>query len=469
MKYIQKISAKLDFLNHDLNIDLKGRNLILTGKNGVGKTRFLNQLNSVALNKLIHEIPHLSQQHYSCKERIINIISSEIQNISPNLIFQQHLEELTKLLIKTDSYNIIENRKFVEIAKQLKAIIIQNQSLSNDENYRYRHSQIHEIEHYFNELGYMNSHENIDLVVTGIGNLSENIQASKVTFNFFPAHRQSQITASTNTTDLNQYINTAKHEYSSKLGQFLEQYLLNIKIEKSLALSEEQDTDHADQIDEWFTKFDEDLKFLFEDSTTQLKFNYKLRKFSLLQSYREFTFQSLSSGFTAIFDIYSDLLMRSRLLNILPNELNGVVLIDEIDAHLHISLQKKILPFLSQSFPEIQFIVSTHSPFVIASTNNDTVVYDLSTGEFFEEDLSLYSHESIIKELFHVKDDNENLKRLSNQLLQFINSENSIQDLNLIQGLLDDIKKDFEKLSVELQLQYMVAKNKLHKLKHEGK
>ena len=469
MKYIQKISAKLDFLNHDLNIDLKGRNLILTGKNGVGKTRFLNQLNSVALNKLIHEIPHLSQQHYSCKERIINIISSEIQNISPNLIFQQHLEELTKLLIKTDSYNIIENKKFVEIAKKLKAIIIQNQGLSNDENYRYRHSQIHEIEHYFNELGYMISHENIDLVVTGIGNLSENIQASKVTFNFFPAHRQSQITASTNTTDLNQYINTAKHEYSSKLGQFLEQYLLNIKIEKSLALSEEQDTDHADQIDEWFTKFDEDLKFLFEDSTTQLKFNYKLRKFSLLQSYREFTFQSLSSGFTAIFDIYSDLLMRSRLLNILPNELNGVVLIDEIDAHLHISLQKKILPFLSQSFPEIQFIVSTHSPFVIASTNNDTVVYDLSTGEFFEEDLSLYSHESIIKELFHVKDDNENLKRLSNQLLQFINSENSIQDLNLIQGLLDDIKKDFEKLSVELQLQYMVAKNKLHKLKHEGK
>ena len=469
MKYIQKISAKLDFLNHDLNIDLKGRNLILTGKNGVGKTRFLNQLNSVALNKLIHEIPHLSQQHYSCKERIINIISSEIQNISPNLIFQQHLEELTKLLIKTDSYNIIENKKFVEIAKKLKAIIIQNQGLSNDENYRYRHSQIHEIEHYFNELGYINSHENIDLVVTGIGNLSENIQASKVTFNFFPAHRQSQITASTNTTDLNQYINTAKHEYSSKLGQFLEQYLLNIKIEKSLALSEEQDTDHADQIDEWFTKFDEDLKFLFEDSTTQLKFNYKLRKFSLLQSYREFTFQSLSSGFTAIFDIYSDLLMRSRLLNILPNELNGVVLIDEIDAHLHISLQKKILPFLSQSFPEIQFIVSTHSPFVIASTNNDTVVYDLSTGEFFEEDLSLYSHESIIKELFHVKDDNENLKRLSNQLLQFINSENSIQDLNLIQGLLDDIKKDFEKLSVELQLQYMVAKNKLHKLKHEGK
>ncbi|MDP9804714.1 putative ATP-binding protein involved in virulence [Acinetobacter calcoaceticus] len=160
--------------------------------------------------------------------------------------------------------------------------------------------------------------------------------------------------------------------------------------------------------------------------------------------------------------------MRSRLLNILPNELNGVVLIDEIDAHLHISLQKKILPFLTKSFPEVQFIVSTHSPFVITSTNNDTVVYDISSGEFFEEDLSLYSHESIIKELFHVKEENENIKVLSDQLLQFIESENLTQDLNAIQELLNKINKDFEKLSVELQLQYIVAKNKLAKLKHEG-
>ncbi|KRI56934.1 hypothetical protein APD18_03840 [Acinetobacter baumannii] len=105
---------------------------------------------------------------------------------------------------------------------------------------------------------------------------------------------------------------------------------------------------------------------------------------------------------------------------------------------------------------------------MITSTNNDTVVYDISSGEFFEEDLSLYSHESIIKELFHVKEENENIKILSDQLLQFIESENLTQDLNTIQELLNEINKDFEKLSVELQLQYMVAKNKLAKLKHEA-
>ncbi len=46
---------------------------------------------------------------------------------------------------------------------------------------------------------------------------------------------------------------------------------------------------------------------------------------------------------------------------------------------------------------------------------------------------------------------------------------NLTQDLNAIQELLNEINKDFEKLSVELQLQYMIAKNKLTKLKHEAK
>lgn len=471
MKYIQKINAELDFLNHNISINLKGRNLILTGKNGVGKTRFLNELNHTILSKLIHEIPQIAKNQHSQKTSIISILKSEISGLENNISYINDIKNLEKSLAEPDYYNLNENSIFIERARELKNLVINNFDFSKKDplHYAFINSPIHQIESFLSQIVTVEAKKNIDLVVNGIDNLNQNIQSSKVTFNFFPADRQSQITSSTNTTDLNQYINIVKHEYSSKLGQYLEQYLLNIRIEKSLALSEENDNQHADQIDSWFQKFDEDLKFLFEDESTTLKFDYKTRKFSLMQSHREFTFQSLSSGFTAIFDIYSDLLMRSRLLNILPNELNGVVLIDEIDAHLHISLQKKILPFLTKSFPEIQFIVSTHSPFVITSTNNDTVVYDISSGEFFEEDLSLYSHESIIKELFHVKEENENIKILSDQLLQFIESENLTQDLNTIQELLNEINKDFEKLSVELQLQYMIAKNKLAKLKHEGK
>lgn len=54
----------------------------------------------------------------------------------------------------------------------------------------------------------------------------------------------------------------------------------------------------------------------------------------------------------------------------------GIVLVDEIETHLHLELQKKILDLLTTVFPNIQFVVSTHSPFILNSLEN-TVVYDL--------------------------------------------------------------------------------------------
>lgn len=47
----------------------------------------------------------------------------------------------------------------------------------------------------------------------------------------------------------------------------------------------------------------------------------------------------------------------------------GVVLIDEVDAHLHVSWQKKIGGWLKAHFPEIQFIVTTHSPYICQSAD----------------------------------------------------------------------------------------------------
>jgi predicted ATP-binding protein involved in virulence len=52
----------------------------------------------------------------------------------------------------------------------------------------------------------------------------------------------------------------------------------------------------------------------------------------------------------------------------------GVVLIDEIDLHLHPSWQRKIIPGLERTFPNLQFIVATHSPQVLSSAK-DAVVY----------------------------------------------------------------------------------------------
>lgn len=136
-------------------------------------------------------------------------------------------------------------------------------------------------------------------------------------------------------------------------------------------------------------------------------------------------------------------------------------MIDEIDVHLHISLQKLIFPFFTRSFPKLQFIVSTHSPFVITSTDNDTVVYDISSGEFFEEDLSQYSYKSVIKGLFHVNpissDTKNSIEILKNLLTENPNNYEKIR--SIVKNLIELEKNDL--LDKSLKNLYLQAINLL--------
>ena len=71
----------------------------------------------------------------------------------------------------------------------------------------------------------------------------------------------------------------------------------------------------------------------------------------------------MSSGEKACFSIFTELLRQADTLD-QGLSCPGIVLIDEIDKHLHIKLQKEIIPQLISLFPNIQFIVSSHSPFL---------------------------------------------------------------------------------------------------------
>jgi energy-coupling factor transporter ATP-binding protein EcfA2 len=76
----------------------------------------------------------------------------------------------------------------------------------------------------------------------------------------------------------------------------------------------------------------------------------------------------LSHGYRSMFALTVDILrwlVRSRWnLDIPLNELCGVVLIDEVDAHLHPKWQREVGFLLCETFPKLQFIVTSHSPFV---------------------------------------------------------------------------------------------------------
>ncbi|WP_131741848.1 AAA family ATPase [Actinomadura roseirufa] len=90
---------------------------------------------------------------------------------------------------------------------------------------------------------------------------------------------------------------------------------------------------------------------------------------------RRFPLREMSDGYRTITALVLDLLIQIRFaFNNLPFAVTeagvpivtapGVVLIDEVEAHLHISWQKRIGSWLKQHFPQIQFIVTTHSPYI---------------------------------------------------------------------------------------------------------
>lgn len=184
-------------------------------------------------------------------------------------------------------------------------------------------------------------------------------------------------------------------------SQFLN-FLSDLKIQEALARNEQQIND-ANEIGAWFKDFEHLLQKIFQDDNLKLEFNYKDYGFFIFTNEKKFKFTEVSDGFSAVLDIVADLILKMQKDGLLLRsyQKEGVVLIDEIETHLHLGLQKIVMPFLTKTFPNIQFIVTTHSPFVLSSMPN-AVAYDLEHREILD-DLTNYSYESLAEGYFGVK------------------------------------------------------------------
>lgn len=191
-----------------------------------------------------------------------------------------------------------------------------------------------------------------------------------------------------------------KNQYSieEKAGTDFIQYIVNLKADRSFA-KDDNDLESVKKIDDWFELFEKNLFTLFDTNNVKLEFDRKSYNFNIIEEGKEpYNLTQLSDGYSAILNIVTDLIMRMENNKTKNYDVQGVVLIDEIETHLHIDLQKKILPFLISFFPKIQFIVTTHSPFVINSIEN-AVICDLEK-KIVTTDLSGYSYEAIVENYF---------------------------------------------------------------------
>lgn len=128
--------------------------------------------------------------------------------------------------------------------------------------------------------------------------------------------------------------------------------------------------------------------------------------FYTFQDDRVFDTENLPDGLMRILSIFLDLTFRCVLLNGAiygfesTKRTTGTVLIDEVDLHLHPSLQVDFIKGLSQGFPNVQFILTSHAPMVMSAVPNDdtnqTLIlkykgnneYDLSPAITYGQDAS---------------------------------------------------------------------------------
>ncbi|WP_135502894.1 AAA family ATPase [Roseovarius aestuariivivens] len=140
--------------------------------------------------------------------------------------------------------------------------------------------------------------------------------------------------------------------------------------------------------------FDEQVRVAYSPSRERLEVTFEDRSQTV-------AFENLSHGQRSILSMVGDIAYKSIILN--PHlgaeavsTARGIILIDEIDLHLHPTWQKLIIPALLRAFPGLQFVATTHSPFVIQSLSEgvlldlderelDDRVHNLPIGEIIED------------------------------------------------------------------------------------
>lgn len=133
---------------------------------------------------------------------------------------------------------------------------------------------------------------------------------------------------------------------------------------------------------------------------THIYFDVSLDQLILEINGERVPFAYLSDGYRNMLAMAADIAVRCATLN--PHLMDdasvatpGVVLIDEIDLHLHPKWQRTVVPDLMRAFPQIQFVATTHSPFVIQSLPAEPDVQLINLDDPLERDFQNKSIEDI--------------------------------------------------------------------------
>ena len=145
---------------------------------------------------------------------------------------------------------------------------------------------------------------------------------------------------------------------------------------------------------------------------------------------QKFAMDEMSDGYKNTLSMIGDIAYRMAVLNpTLEDQVlektSGVVLIDEIDLHLHPQWQQTILSDLHAIFPKIQFIVSSHAPAVINSIPREQIRI-LDHGEIYMPAAQTYGRDanSILREVMKVSERPDDIKQRMDLFYAYMDENN---------------------------------------------
>ena len=172
---------------------------------------------------------------------------------------------------------------------------------------------------------------------------------------------------------------------------------------------------------------------IFDLDTHRLVLNFESADGSL----QKFAMDEMSDGYKNTLSMIGDIAYRMAVLNPMLGdkvleETSGVIVIDEIDLHLHPQWQQTIISDLNTIFPKIQFIVSSHAPAVINSVAKEQIRI-LDNGEIYMPAAQTYGRDanSILREVMKVSERPMDIKQRMNLFYSYMD-ENNYQEADKI-------------------------------------
>lgn len=289
---------------------------------------------------------------------------------------------------------------------------------------------------------------------------SNYVKDNAFVFSYFKDYRRTRnkkVTTVTKDEDLERLISSPVDVYNStviydkgrssrmQFSHYFKQYLVNKKVNQAFDQLE-SNQQGLQRSEHFFNSLSELLKEVFDDKGVKLIFvREQFEFFIVFSDGRKITLNHMSAGFSSLLSIITELLAHidfvRRRVGDFSYDPPGIVLIDEAEIHLHLAMQYQVLPILTRLFPNIQFIIATHSPAVASSIPNATI-YDLSSQVTRKEQVAGSSFSDLM--LTHFGLENE-FSPVADKIIEQVN------------GIIENVQ---DKQAAKAQLQQLLEANR---------